>query len=193
VYGLGVSRTQKLLVYGFWALAVVVLFAVFIGFKKDAALVAALSAAGTVAAAGFAAVAAMGSMRAAAESSATARRSRETLARTAQPRVTPSVVREDGTLHGRLNCGGSRAAVDVQVAWMLAENEAITDRVARIEPGASFTVDLKAPDTGSVLQDVSMVWLEYWDDSHVGLWRDTWRPDPDVVDSFLQTDSDLAD
>jgi len=175
------------------ALAAVVLFVVFIGFKKDAALVAALSAAGTVAAAGFAAVAAMGSMRAAAESSAAARRSREALARTMRPRVTPSVAREDGTLHGRLHCSGNRGAVDVQVAWMLTDAEAVTDRVARIEPGASFTVDLKLAETGSALQSVRMVWFEYWDDSHIALWRDTWRPDADAADFFLQTDSDLVD
>jgi hypothetical protein len=62
-----VSRLRTLSTAAATTLGLVVLFVVFIGFKDDTALVAALSAAGTVAAGAFAAVAAVGSMRAAAE------------------------------------------------------------------------------------------------------------------------------
>src|SRR5262245_24504748 len=136
-----VSRTRTLLIYGLWSLALVTLFAVFIGVKRDAALVAALSAAGTVAAAGFAAFAAMGSMRAAAESAAAARRSREAVARTARPRVFPGLMVVDGVPVGKVHCDG-RAAVDVTAAWHLKEGGTIVERSARLEPGSALDLDL---------------------------------------------------
>jgi hypothetical protein len=190
-----VSRTRTLLVYGLFAAVIAVLFVVFIGFKRDAALVAALSAAGTVAAAGFAALAALGSMRAAAESSETARRSREALARTAQPRLYPSVLRQDGTVHGILRCGDNRAAVAVQAVWIPTDGETMAERVARIDPGGTFTLDLKLPDTANLVDALSMVWIEYWDENRVGRWHDTWRPDPEATtpDAFVQSDSSLVD
>src|SRR5689334_8602822 len=119
---LAVSRSRTLVVSGLMVLGVVALFVVFIGFKDDAALVAALSAAGTVLAAGFAAIAAMGSMRAAAESSATARRAREAFARSVRPRLQPGLVRADGVLRGDLRCGPERAALDLTVVWMTADH-----------------------------------------------------------------------
>jgi hypothetical protein len=189
-----VSRSRALLVYGLTVVTVVGLFAVFIGFRDDAALVSALSAAGTVLAAGFAAIAAIGSMRSAAESSTAARRTREAFARTVRPRLQPAVARDGGTLHGRLECGAERAAIDVMVVWMLADSDAVTDRVARIEPGAAFTVDLKIPDTSSALDGVEMVWIEYWDDGRVGQWQETWRPDAEgPADAFVQSDATLVE
>lgn len=181
------------MVYGLIGLGVVVLFVVFIGFKDDAALVAALSAAGTVLAAGFAAIAAMGSMRAAAESSATARQAREAFARSVRPRLQPIVVREDGALRGELRCGPDRAAIDLTVVWMRAGHETLSEQFARIEPGATVTVDLGLPDTAAA-SDVEMVWVEYWDDGRAAQWQDTWRPDATRgADAFVQSDSRLVD
>jgi hypothetical protein len=204
MYGHQVSRPRTLIGYALVTLVVAALFAVFIGFKGDAALVGALSAAGTVAAAGFAALAAMGSMRAAADSSATAKRSREALARTMRPRIHPSVSRENGRMLGKVQCGEGRGAVDVTVAWRLTNSDTVTDRIARLEPrrpdlppgsDVAFAVDLKIPETANVWKEISMVWIEYWDDSHVGHWQDTWRVDTEAHGQgmFLQLDSQLVD
>jgi hypothetical protein len=198
-----VSRPRTLIAYALVTLAVAALFAVFIGFKGDAALVGALSAAGAVAAAGFAALAALGSMRAAAESSATAKRSREALARTMRPRVHPSASRENGKTLGKVQCGEGHGAVDVTVAWLLTSGDTVTGRAARLQPwrpdlppgsDIALAVDLKLPETANVWKEVSMVWIEYWDDSHVGHWQDTWRvgTEPDSQGMFLQTDSQLV-
>jgi hypothetical protein len=108
-----VSGPQRLIVYALTVLglvALVALVAVFIGFKSDTALVGALEAAGAVSAAGFAALAVLGSMRAAAESNATAKRSREALARTMRPRIHRSLSRENGTVLGKVQCSAARAA-----------------------------------------------------------------------------------
>jgi hypothetical protein len=185
VYGLWVSRTRILIVSAVIALATAGVFALFIGFRSNAPLVAALEAAGTVAAAGFAALAALGSMRAAAESSATARRSREALARTVRPRVYPSFSQEYGTVRCE-----ERVAVDVSVAWLLTGGETVTEQVARLEPSNDLTLDLKLPGTANVWDTTSMVWIEYWDESRVGRWQDTWRVNQE---KFLQADSRLVD
>jgi hypothetical protein len=199
-----VSRPRRLIPYALVTLALVAIFAVLIGFKRDTALVGALEAAGTVAAAGFAAVAAMGSMRAAAESSATARRSREALARTMRPQIRPSLQVGNGTVHGSVQCGADRGAVDVTVVWMLSNRDPITERAARLEPsrpdlppGSDITlaVDLQLPETANVWNEIDMVWIEFWDDNRVGHWQDTWRvgAEPHTGGMFLLTDSRLAD
>lgn len=186
------------------AIATVALFALFIGFRGDTALVGAMSAAGTVAAAGFAALAAMGSMRAAAESSATAQQSRETLARSMRPRVQPSVSRADGRVFGEVRCGEGRGAVDVTVAWLLTNGETVTDQTARLEPrrpdrptesDSVLAVDLTLPETANVWEEITMVWIEYWDDSHIGRWQDTWQvgTEPHSREMFVPTDSQLDD
>lgn len=164
------SRANALLRYALIAIGLAALFVVFITFRSNSALIAALEAAGTVAAAGFAAFAAMAAMRAAAESSATARRSREALARAMRPWIEPSTHRENGAVLGRLRCEG-RTAVDVTATWVLTGGDAVIDRVARLALGSS--TDAKLPEGATV----TAVWIEFWDDSHAGRWRDTWQPD----------------
>lgn len=192
MYGRRVSR-RTLIAYALVTLAVVVLFALFIGFKRDAALIGALSAAGAVAAAGFAALAAMGSMRAANESSATARRSQEALARTMRPRIHPSASLENRAVLGKVHRGEGRAAVDVTVVWVLTNHDTVTDRTVRLD--TAFAVDLGLPETANVWEEISMVWIEYWDDNHVGHWRDTWQvgTEPESRGTFVQTHSQLVD
>jgi hypothetical protein len=184
-----VSRSKALIVYALTALGLVALFVVFIAFRRDAALIAALESAGAVTAAGFAAVAAMGSMRAAAESSASARRSREAVARTMQPRLQPSVSHENGTVLGKLDRGAGRAAVDVVVVWIFSGRGSITGQTALLE--TSHAVDLEVPEGENVWDELNTVWFEYWDDSHAGHWRDTWRVDG--PERFVLTHSELVD
>jgi hypothetical protein len=185
-----VSRPKALIIYALIALGLVALFVAFIAFRRNAALIAALEAAGTVAAAGFAAVAATGSMRAAAESSASARRSREVVARTMQPRLRPGVSQENGTVLGKLDRGtGGRAAVDVTVVWIFRERGPVTGQTARLE--TSHAVDLEVPEGANVWNELNTVWCEYWDDSHAGHWRDTWRVEG--PETFVLTHSDLVD
>jgi hypothetical protein len=204
MYGLRVPPPRVLITYALMAVAVAALFALFIGFKRDAALVAALEAAATAAAAGFAALAAMGSMRAAAESSATAKRAEAALARTVRPRVHPSAARENGRAYGKLHCDEGPAAVDVTVVWLLRNRGAVTERTARLEPSrpdlatgsdATFVVDLELPETANLWNEIDMVWIEHWDEGHVGRWQDTWRVNtgPGGQGAFLQVDSQLVD
>ncbi|HSK98151.1 MAG TPA: hypothetical protein VK891_16110 [Euzebyales bacterium] len=147
----------------------VVLFAVFIWFRNDAALVGALSAAGTVVAGGFAAIAALSSMRAAAESSASAKRSREAFARSVRPRIQPDVRRDGDRLLGAVQCGEGHAAVDVTVAWILSDRETVVDQVARLEPWRpdlpsgednAFGVDLGLPASAKPEEAISMIGVE---------------------------------
>lgn len=165
----------KISYYTLTVLGTVALFAVFIAFREDAALIGALSAAGAVAAAVFAAVAAFGSVRAAAESSASARRAREAVARNAQPRLRPSVGVEGDRLLGTVSCGSARGAVDVTIVWVPANAGPITEQRAAFEAGTGFTVDLGLPASASPRDEIEMVWLEYWDEGRVGRWHDTWR------------------
>ena len=184
-----------MITYGLVILAVAVLFTVFIGFKKDSSLVGALEAAGTVTAAGFAALAALGSMRAAAQSNATARRSREALAQTMRPRIVPILSRENGKVLGTLRCGEGRGALDVTVVWILADRDEVTDRVAHLEPSADFVLDLNLPESANLPEELTMVWVEYWDDSRVGHWQDVWQIGTEPIDQgrLHQTDSRLVD
>lgn len=62
-----------------------------------------------MAAAVFAAVAAFGSVRAADESSAAARRAHEAVARSAQPRLLPSISVDGDRLLGTVSCGSTGA------------------------------------------------------------------------------------
>ncbi|HEX6685820.1 MAG TPA: hypothetical protein VF062_23795 [Candidatus Limnocylindrales bacterium] len=181
------SRYRNLVIAAFMVAAAVVLFVLFIGFRHDTALVGALSAAGTVVATGFAAVAAMGSMRAAAESSATARRSHEAMARTVQPRVAPGLRAADGV--GEVRCTGSRPAIDVTVAWIPVDGTAVPAKVALLEPDGKDVLasDLPGP--------IRMVWIDYWDDRRVGHWQDTWEAETEkgATQPFRRTDSRLLD
>jgi hypothetical protein len=198
-----VSRQRALVVYALVGAATVVLFVVIVAVREDTALVGALSAAGTVAAGVFAALAAMGSMRAAADSSATARRSREALARSVRPRVRPAVRASNGTLLGEVRVDGTQAASDVMAVWLLTGGGGTrTERAAYLEPpvagvapGPGLTVDLGLPEDADVAASVEMVWLEYWDAGHTGQWRDTWKvgTDPGDRGSFHQQDSELVD
>jgi hypothetical protein len=199
-----VSRARTSILYLGVAVATAALFAVLIVFRADAALVAALSAAGTVAAAGFAAVASLGSMRAAAESSATARRARQSLAQSMRPRVRPSVERVGGTVRGTVRCAGARIAVDVTVTWILADGDTVVERIARLVPdqaeglsdsGEALTADLALPDTADLRTAISMVWIEYGDDGRVGQWQDTWEVAVSPTDpvSFSPVASRLVD
>lgn len=204
MYGHRTPRPRTLVAYALVTIAVVVLFAFFIGFRRDVALVGALSAAGTVLAAGFAAMAALGSMRAAAESSVTANRSREALARTMRPTVRPDIGRQDGEVLGTVRCGEGRGALDVTVAWLKADGETVTGRTARLEPSrpdlpsgsdTALAVDLELPESATGWDETTMVWIEYWDDSHVGHWQDTWQvgTEPGSKETYVQTDSQLVD
>ena len=141
-----VSRNRAFLNYLLIVAATATLFVVIIAVREHTALVSALSAAGTVAAGVFAALAALGSMRAAADSSATARRSREALARTARPQVRPEVRADGGTLLGEVRVEG-QAAVGVTVVWMLVDRDTATVRADRVEPGPDpgLAVDLGLP------------------------------------------------
>ena len=196
-------RAKTLMAVVLICLALVALFGLFVWFRRDSELIAALSSAGTVAAGVFAAVAAAGSMRAAAESSATARRSREAAARTAQPRIRPSVRREEGTTLGTVQCDEGPGATSLTVAWMLHNGNTIADQVARLEPrrpddppdaASALTVDLELPETADLTDEIRMVWIEYWDDNRVGHWRDTWQPaEPPGQGRFVRTESTLVD
>ena len=208
------TRLQAKITYAVVILGTVALFAVFIAFRHNAALISALSAAGAVAAAGFAALAATGSMRAAAESSNTARRSREALARTVRPRVYPVVSQREETLLGLVRTEG-HAAIDVMVVWIGTQGNSVTGRTARLEPlrpdqppspanelAVELTVDgvnaVDAAVVGAAAADphdrLTMVWLEYWDDNRMGHWRDTWQwGTGHQSDTLIQTDSELVD
>jgi hypothetical protein len=179
-----VSRSKKLITALVMIAGIAALFVVFIGFKRDAALVAALEAAGTVAAASFAAMAAFGSMRAAAESSATARKSREAVARTARPQLHPTVTHDNGTSFGTIRSGETRAAADVTVVWTLTDHDPVVGQTAHLEPRR--TLDLPLPAT-----EITMVWIEYADRDHIGQWRDTWEPD--AHGTLALTNSQLVD
>jgi hypothetical protein len=124
-------------------------------------------------------------MRAAAESGAAARRSREAIARTARPRIQPGVREHDGMWLGELRCGAGRGATDLIVTWLLTEHEPAVGQAAELTPGGTFAVELPRPG-----DQVTMVWLEYWDDSHVARWHDTWEVRTGM---FHQTDSTLVD
>ena len=165
-----VSRNRAFLNYLLIVAATATLFVVIIAVREHTALVSALSAAGTVAAGVFAALAALGSMRAAADSSATARRSREALARTAKPQVRPGVRADGGTLLGAV-------------------------RADRVEPGPDpgLAVDLGLPPDADLSSAVKLVWLEYRDAGHLGQWQDTWEVAPSAQGTFRLTDSYLAD
>jgi hypothetical protein len=180
-----VSRAKALILYALVAIGLVTLFVVFIAFRGNSALIAALEAAGTVAAAGFAAIAAMGAMRAAAESSAAAKRSREAMAWTVRPRVQPSISQVNGATVGRVAGGDGRSAVDVTAVWMLNDADPVTERIARLDPGSGMDVAL--PENA----EPHTVWIEYWDDGHAGKWRDTWQPQPEG--GFGLTHSELVD
>jgi hypothetical protein len=175
-----VSSRRQYAIYAVLAAAIAVLFAAFIGFRHDAALIGALSAAGTVAAAAFAALAAVGSMRAAAESSAAARRTHEAVVRSAQPFIAVTVSGTDGVVTVR-----GRSASDLTAVWMFDGLDGITERAARLEPGDSVTVAL--PEG----VQPAMVWIEYWDGDHVGHWHDTWSPSDSG--QLTRTDSSLKD
>lgn len=161
----------------------------------------ALSAAGTVAAGWFAAVAALGSMRAAAESSATARRSRESLAHSVRPRVYPTVRRAEGRVFGVVRCAEGQPAVDVMAVWSRVDREVVTSRAFRLEPWradlppgvvAESTVDLDLPESADLREAVNLVWIEYWDSGRVAQWRDSWEVAPDSG-ALIQSDSELVD
>ena len=178
-------RSRTLFIYALVTFALVVLFAVFIGFQHNTALVGALNAAGTVAAGAFAAVAAVASMRAAAESSTAARRAREAIARAARPRIQPGTREHDGTWLGELRCGAGRGATDLIVTWLLTDHDPAVGQAARLEPDGTFAVDLGQP-----ADRLTLVWLEYWDDEHSARWHDTWEVRAGM---FHQTDSTLVD
>jgi type IV secretory pathway TrbL component len=171
--------------YALLMLALVALFVVFITFRGNAALIAALEAAGTVAAAGFAAIAAMGAMRAAAESSAAAKRSREAMAWTVRPRVQPSLSQDNGAVLGTVASGDGRSAVDVTVVWIASDGDPVTQRIARLDAGS--TVDVMVPEAATL----NTVWIEYWDDGRAGHWRDTWEAKPEA--GLVLTHSELVD
>ena len=186
-----VSRNRALLNYALVVGATVVLFAVIVAVRHDTALVGALSAAGTVAAGVFAALAALGSMRAAADSSATARRSREALARTTRPQLRPAVRAEGGALVGEVRVEGQAAADGVTVVWALADRRPVTVQADRIEAGADpLITDLGLPEDADLASAVTMVWLEYRDAAHLGQWRDTWQV---AAGAFRRTSSQLED
>lgn len=187
------SRLRTLSLSAAIALSLVALFVVFIRFKDDTALVAALSAAGTVAAGVFAALAAVGSMRAAAESGAAARRAQEAMVRTVRPRVRPSVQPQGGTVLGTVRCEPSRVATDVKVAWMLADRPPSTSQLDRLAPGEAITIDLELPDTVAIADAISIVWIEYRDEDGVGHWQDTWEVATESPVTFHQVDSQLVD
>lgn len=151
-------------------------FAVFIAFRDDAALIGALSASGTVLAAAFAAVAAYGSVKAATQSSVSAQRAREGVARSIRPTITPSVYAQDGFLFGKVEATTPLAAVDITVSWALETASPVIMQIARLVPGSPHTVNLEVPDTAGMAEVVT-VWIEYWDDSRVARWRDSWTPE----------------
>lgn len=160
--------------YALAVLGVITLFAAFILFRNDAALISALNSAGAVAAAVFAAVAAFGSVRAADESSAAARRAHEAVARNAQPRLLPSFSIEGENVLGTVSCGSNRGAADVMIVWVVENAEMITQQWATFEAGTGFTVDLNLP-LADLQRDFRYVWIDYWDEGRTGHWRDTWR------------------
>lgn len=153
---------------------VVLLFAVFIAVRNDAALIGALSAAGAVAAAAFAAMAAFGSVRAATASSASAARAGEALARSVRPILEPSMATADGTVTASLTCTGY-AAIDLNAVWTLTGGDVISDYVARLAPGDDPFTSTVTPDSTEPAQELEMVWLDYWDEGRVGRWQDTWQ------------------
>lgn len=183
-------RPKALVSYALVVLGLVALFVVFIAFRRDAALIAALEAAGAVAAAGFAAIAAMGAMRAAAESSASAKRSREAFARTVRPRVQPSISQQNGTVLATVEPGDGHPAVDVTAVWVLADRAPITDQTPRLDQ--PLPVALEVPEGTNIWDKLETVWIEYSDDARTGQWRDTWQAISEGK-RFALTHSELVD
>ena len=179
------SRTRVFVGAGILLVVVVAIFVTFIAIRKDVLLVGALYAAAEVLAAGLTAVAAMAAMRSAAESSAAARRSREAVARAAQPSLSPAVVERDGRVWGTVRCSGSRAAVDVMVVWMPVDGGTITAQADRLNPDQpgdpaggdpALIVDLHLAAVNEAASALKMVWLEYGDDTGTGRWQESWQP-----------------
>lgn len=164
------SRLKTAVLYALSAIAIAALFGLFVTFRNDAALIGALSAAGTVAATGFAAIAALASVRAASESSAAAQRAREASARAGRPSLRVRTETTDGTLQGVVECGKDRGAVDVTIVWTLTNDETLVFQHAHLAAGAIVTNVLGA--------EASTCWVEYWDESRAGRWRDTWQGQP---------------
>ena len=164
-------------IYAVSVLGVVALFAVFILVRDHAGLIDALSAAGTVAAAGFAAVAALGSMRAANETRNVARHSWEAAARARQPHIRATVEDRDGQAYGVLHVDGT-GAEDLTVVWSVQDAPAVSEQRADLAAGHSLEVLL---DPGPV----TLVWADYWDAGRQAHWRDVWGDDLHKSESQL--------
>jgi hypothetical protein len=137
-----------------------------------------------VAAAVFVAVAAYESGRVAAESSASARRAQEAVARNTQPHLQPGFNVDGARLFGTVNCGSASAALDVMVAW-LPVGGPISGQCAVFEAGAALAVDLGLPAAANVRENVRMVWLDYWDQDRIARWHDTWRIGTETGDQSI--------
>jgi hypothetical protein len=120
-------------------IAILAIFPAFFLLRRHPETIATLASAGTVVAACFAAMAAVASMKAANESSITATRAREALARSLRPALTADVhFTESAAADGKVPALGrvmsaSSNAVDVVVEWHLENGASRVGRTARLE------------------------------------------------------------
>jgi hypothetical protein len=171
-------------------IAILAVFPAFFLLRRHPDTIATLASAATVVAACFAAMAAVASMRAANESSITATRAREALARSLRPALSSDVhFTESAHPDGRASALGrvmsaSSNAVDVVVEWHLKSGASIVDRTARLEswrpnlpPGSDITfgVDLGLLTTNGWWEELSMVRALYWDEQRLAQWESIWQ------------------
>ncbi|HET8659315.1 MAG TPA: hypothetical protein VFM55_10005 [Micromonosporaceae bacterium] len=167
------------------ALSSVAPFIVMIMLRKDTILVQALTGAGTLTTAVFTALAALSAQRAAAESSSTATRAREALARTIKPTMFADVMRGNGVdidkAIGSYGPGRDRGAIDVKVTWHLRDGRKVVDRADALIPEPTGRNPhlprniLIGPWMGSAAATVERVTVEYTDESRLMRWRFTRR------------------
>jgi hypothetical protein len=108
--------------------------------------------------------------------------------------MSPGLLVDGGRLLGTLECT-ARTAVDVTAVWTLRDAGPVLERTARLEPGQTVTADLGLPDTADASQAITLIWVEYWDETHVGHWQDSWEPgtEPHGRGTLRQTGSRLVD
>ncbi|MFC4139316.1 MULTISPECIES: hypothetical protein [unclassified Microbacterium] len=143
-------------------LVFVAIFVVFILKRADAAMLAALEAAGAVVAGLCAAAAAVGAAIAALESRAAAQQARLAARRAVQPRLLPS---RDGSA-GTIRVTGA-AATEVMTVWQIDGEPTVVASEPRVDPGGEFAVAL--PDGR-----FASLWVSYRDASGAFEWQDTW-------------------
>jgi hypothetical protein len=159
--------------------ALVVLIA-FIVFRRDTALIQALSAFGAVAAAVFTALAAFAAMKAATESSHTAERAREALGRALKPTMNAWISHDPSDPDraiGGVAPSADRGAADVVVTWHMRDGRTLAKDIGvlapeptGVNPHLPYEMDV-GKWLGTDADTAEKVVIEYADLSKTARWR----------------------